>query len=117
MVVSRRAKFVTPGSVSLVTLCAAAMAPLTPTRRTTTNAYRFSMMGAMVGQPSHEAPYALRACAPRFDRVRPAGRRASGSVADYDDGAAHRRLHEHEGSLGVPAQPAHRQNARQLEAV
>src|SRR6185369_1122411 len=112
MVVSRRAKFVTPGSVSLVTLCAAAMALPTPTKRTTTSAYRFSIMGVMVGQPSHEAPYGFRARAARLDGLRPTGRRASGSSADHDDGAAHRRLHEHEGGLGVPAQPAHRQNTR-----
>src|SRR4029079_635413 len=97
-----------PGSVSFVTFCALAMAPPTPTKRATTSAYRFSMMGAMVGQPSHEAPYAIRARAARSSGVRPAGCGASGFIADQDDRSAHCRVHEHEGGMGVSAQPADR---------
>src|SRR4029453_3845988 len=102
MVVSSRAKFVTPGSVSFVTLCAPATAPPTPTRRTRTSAFRFSMMGAMVGKTSHRAPHPVRAHADRISGVRSSGCGASASVADQDDGPAHCRLDEHEGGLGDP---------------
>src|SRR5437762_2797827 len=50
MVVSSFAKLVTPGSDSLVTVWAASVAPPIARARATTSAYRFSMMGAMVGQ-------------------------------------------------------------------
>src|SRR5262245_39491876 len=112
MVVSSRAKFVTPGSVSFVTFWAPAMPPPTPATRTKTSAYRFSMMGAMVGQPSHDAPHAARACPARFDGMQPSGCGASTCFADQDDRSTHRRLDEHEGRMGVPAQPARGQDAR-----
>src|SRR5437016_13855289 len=50
MVVSSFEKLVTPGSVSFVTVWANSVAPPIPRTRDRTSAYRFIMMGVMVGQ-------------------------------------------------------------------
>src|SRR6266581_2749350 len=114
MVVSSLAKFVTPGRVSFVTFWALSVATAIPRARAMSTAFRFSMMGAMVGQLRHDAPDTdsgvrlqadLDAHAARVNRGVFATRRASGHAAHRNDGTADCRDRHDEGGVGIPAEP------------
>src|SRR5689334_20732496 len=103
MVVSSFAKFVTPASVSFVTFWAWSEATANAKSRTGTAAYRFIMMGAMVGQPRHEA---LHGHMSRLNcrRLLAAGAdTAAIRDADCDGGTADRGKRHDEGGLGISA--------------
>src|SRR5258705_11508575 len=138
MVVSSFAKFVTPGRVSFVTFWALRVAPPTPRTRAMSSAFRFSMMGAMVSQPRHDAPSST--CGVRLPtsffelrrtgqadlddrdaagggRVRAPAREARHRRANCDDRPADCGDGHDEGGLGGTPGSARRQDTRPIAPV